>query len=319
MLKKYVKNRDESVAFKAMALAAFAGLSFSAQSAFADTVTVPDEPTLDKLHAQDAEAYPQTSSYSYVDNAESSNTNFSFTQYTIDEETKEITSETTKYININKTSYSDGDLTYSWDTENKKLTVTKSGDAVIIDNIEYVGNSQDYGGAIYNEDAIIGNIHLTGSMAGDFIGNSATNGSGGAVYNNGRITTLTSNFIGNSATSNGGAIYNTLTIDNITGDFIGNSANYGGAIYNEGTIGDITGDFIENSYDAIYNKGTIGDITGDFIENPYGTINNEGTIGDITGNFVENYAAIYNEGTIGDISGDFIENENYAINNLYEG
>ena len=166
----------------------------------------------------------------------------------------------------------------------------------------------------------------------------------GAIYNEGEISKITSDFIGNSisattsfyhviAYTSGGAIYNVGTISNIMGDFIGNTASFsGGAIYNDynGTIGDITGNFIGNtaatsgSGGAIYNyNGTIGDITGDFIGNTAsysygGAIYNYGTIGDITSDFIGNTAsysyggAIYNYGTIGDITSDFIGNTAYS-------
>ena len=162
----------------------------------------------------------------------------------------------------------------------------------------------------------------------------------GAIYNEGEISKITSDFIGNSisattsfyhviAYTSGGAIYNVGTIGNIMGDFIGNTASFsGGAIYNDynGTIGDITGNFIGNTAatsgygGAIYNnKSTIGDITGDFIgNNAYGggaIYNNKSTIGNITGDFIGNTASSYGggaidnyNGTIGDITGDFIGN-----------
>ena len=160
------------------------------------------------------------------------------------------------------------------------------------------------GGAIYNEGEI-------SKITSDFIGNSisATTSSsrvysqtfGGAIYNNGNIGDITGDFIGNTASSSGGAIYNNSNIGNITGDFIGNTAKYGngGAIYNDGTIGNITGNFISNKGNAIYNhyNSTIGDITGNFISNK--------------GNAIYNY----DYSTIGDITGDFISNESDAIYN----
>ena len=160
------------------------------------------------------------------------------------------------------------------------------------------------GGAIYNEGEI-------SKITSDFIGNSisATTSSsrvysktfGGAIYNNGNIGDITGDFIGNTASSSGGAIYNNSNIGNITGDFIGNTAKYGngGAIYNDGTIGNITGNFISNKGNAIYNhyNSTIGDITGNFISNK--------------GNAIYNY----DYSTIGDITGDFISNNGRAIYN----
>ena len=154
---------------------------------------------------------------------------------------------------------------------------------------------------------------------------------GGAIYNNqGTITTLTGDFIGNYAKSSsdhayGGAIYNNWgfynnwgSITTLTGDFIGNYASgssfvRGGAIYNVNgaTITTLTGDFIGNyakstgsSYaegGAIYNEyGTITTLTGDFIGNyalsssSYGRggaiYNYNATISTLTGDFIGNYA-----------------------------
>ena len=164
--------------------------------------------------------------------------------------------------------------------------------------------------------------------------------SGGAIYNDGEISKITSDFIGNSISATkssyyvnagtfGGAIYNNGKIGDITGDFINNTAtapNYssGGAIYNGGTIENITGDFIDNSAassgGAIYNNNsTIENITGNFISNSAnygGAIDNgyDSTIGNITSNFIGNSTryeggAIYNRGLICDITGDFISNQ----------
>ena len=156
---------------------------------------------------------------------------------------------------------------------------------------------------------------------------------GGAVYNEGTLSSVTGAFINNSLVittewssvyslyvyAKGGAIANKGIIENITADFVGNyvsnsgtigySYAKGGAIYNDfGTIGDITGDFIGNYAYSTNNSAYGGAI-----------YNDEGTIGDITGDFIGNYTsptdyyayggAIYNDfGTIGDITGDFIGN-----------
>ena len=148
---------------------------------------------------------------------------------------------------------------------------------------------------------------------------------GGAVYNEGTLSSVIGAFINNSLditteeTSGelnvwvqGGAIYNGGTIGDITGDFIGNYVSgfyaYGGAIYNNnGTIGDITGDFI----------GNYASCSGSYSQTSGGAIDNGSTIGNITGDFIGNYAtgssyahggAIDNTGEIGDITGDFIGN-----------
>ena len=160
---------------------------------------------------------------------------------------------------------------------------------------------------------------------------------GGAIYNEGEISKITSDFIGNSVSATtssyrvnaeelGGAIYNNGKIGDITGDFIKNhTSRDGGAIYNKGTIGNIIGDFIGNTvtdYDssggAIDNSGTIENITGNFISNSAkygGAVGNHygGEIGNITGDFIGNTAsseggAINNQSLICDITGDFISN-----------
>ena len=174
---------------------------------------------------------------------------------------------------------------------------------------DFIGNTiTDFGGAIYNEGTI-------SSINGDFIGNTANNYSGGAIYNGGssaKIDSITGDFIGNTANFHGGAIFNYGgTIGTITGDFIGNTGDTGGAIYNYGTISSINGDFIGNTANsdgggAIYNLGTISSINGDFI-----------------GNMANNHAggAIYNFAhcTISSINGDFIGNtaNNYSGGAIY--
>ena len=145
---------------------------------------------------------------------------------------------------------------------------------------------------------------------------------GGAIYNEGEISKITSDFIGNSISATtsseyvidkelGGAIYNGGTIGDITGDFIGNtvsssSDSYGGAIYNYSTIGNIMGYFLGNTAysegGAIYNKGTIKDITGNFISNSVTGINEDSSGG-----------AVYNVGLITNITGNFIGNYTHTI------
>ena len=124
------------------------------------------------------------------------------------------------------------------------------------------------GGVIRN----YGNLKVTA----DFIGNSATAevqdgsinakayGYGGAIYNHGNASTISGDYIDNSATTSGGAIYNLSEIGSINGSFITNHAlnGSGGAIYNgqSGNIQAVAGAFISNtaaqSGGAIYNKGS---------------------------------------------------------------
>ena len=343
MLKKFAPMEvDKHFTLKAMTIAAFAGLGFGTSSAYAEELLTPGQPTLDKLGGL------QTSGYTVVDDAADSNTGISFTQYTYDNETHKVVSQEKKYININKATYSNGDLTYSWNDENQKLTVTKSGNAAKVNGVEYVGNATSGdGGAINNTNGTMGDI------TGDFIGNTGVgNYSGGGAISNhassanttANINSITGNFVGNYAYS-GGAIdihgnsnNATVSIGSIKGDFIGNSSRAaGGAIDIDAhngafDIGSITGDFINNSTQGgafgggainLYtyrSTGHIGSITGNFIGN---TAPNESggamdiygdgiTIDSITGDFIGNFAksagAITNSSTIKALTGDFIGN-----------
>ncbi|MCQ2582088.1 MAG: hypothetical protein MJ170_03885 [Alphaproteobacteria bacterium] len=133
---------------------------------------------------------------------------------------------------------------------------------------------------------------------------------GGAIENNGTITSITGNFEHNSAATNGGAIYNTGRIGNtdgtggINGNFNDNITKSGSAIYNTGTgtITNIIGNFTFNNstdnYGAIYNfGGTIGNTDG-----------TGGIEGDFEGNTGKNGSAIANTGVITNIIGNFTRN-----------
>ena len=177
----------------------------------------------------------------------------------------------------------------------------------------------------------------------DFIGNSRSDGGGGAILNfKSTIGDITGDFIKNTALC-GGAIMNQQgTIDNITGDFIGNSSDgSGGAIYNidirqtDNSQSPQSLAASEDSLEAMNNNAystVIGNITGNFIGNSVngagGAIfNDDSAIGNVTGNFIGNSAdyaggAIFNvQGTIGNITGDFVgnysSNEGGAIYNDY--
>ena len=146
---------------------------------------------------------------------------------------------------------------------------------------------------------------------------------GGAIFNGGKFSEISGNFIGNSArdahNAAGGAIYNRVTPNpesvlesseaeyseaafNISGNFIGNSAvalsgadpvslalyalsttGMGGAIANNASIGNITGNFIGN-YASV--SAVNGIAKGGAI---YNSSNGTAIIGDITGNFLSNY------------------------------
>lgn len=237
----------------------------------------------------------------------------------------ESTTSDDKYVNlIGGAIYNEGEIS--------KITSDFIGNSVSATTSSYRVNAEELGGAIYNNGKI-------GDITGDFIKNH-TSRDGGAIYNayNSTIDNISGNFIGNYAEYGyGGAIDNNGTIENITGNFISNSAQYGGAIDNyNGEIGNITGDFIGNTAysegGAIYNEGLICDITGDFISNQTsrdgGAIYNSGTIYNIIGDFIRNEGdnggswypnggAIYNLGVIGNIGGDFISNRVRAFASYY--
>ena len=278
---------------------------------FADTTTVPNAPTLG-----------ENSGYTYVDTAAESNTGLSFIQTVIDSQTKDFVSQTTKYIDIKKTTYNNGadTITYYWNEETHKLEVTLSGSSVSTAGVEYIGKTT----------RSVSNSGTLDSVTGEFIGNSSTY-YGSVIGNSGTIGTITGNFIGNFSASTYYTyiIYNTGTIGTITGDFIGNVS---GAISQDGygsggTKGNITtinGDFIGNTTTkaagAINNYcGTIGTINGNFIGNRAnghgGAIyNNGGTIGTINGNFIGNYS-----GSQGGAINDYQNNSSYTVNGNFIG
>lgn len=268
------------------------------------------------------------------------------------------TDETGKRV-LTETSQENSDLTISYEIPSQSHErITNSSKTEYADGLEAdfkdlnVSSASANGGAIYNQGTF-------GDLKGNFINNSATASSssagGGAIYNNqGKFGNITGDFVGNFVSSenpsvkvSGGAIYNNGTISSIQGNFINNHASSksseitGGAIVNSKTIGSITGNFIGNygsssgkvSGGAIYNNwGNIDTITGDFIgnyassssSNTYGGAihNYQGEINNIVGSFIQNYVysssttvnggAIYNNGDIGNITGDFIANYAFA-------
>ncbi|KZX14527.1 hypothetical protein [Methanobrevibacter filiformis] len=103
-----------------------------------------------------------------------------------------------------------------------------------ISNSEFINNSANFGGAIYNNDTS-NNFKIIDS---NFTSNLAIN-NGGAIYLNGPKSSniLNSTFINlifnNNSATNGGAIYNNVSNFNLTNStFMNNSATNGGAIYN---------------------------------------------------------------------------------------
>ncbi|MCR5261022.1 MAG: hypothetical protein K6C94_04215, partial [Candidatus Gastranaerophilales bacterium] len=218
---------------------------------------------------------------------------------------------TTYYLQIKKTTYANGSLSYSWDNSTHTLTVTPSGAASqgartgsgtagspFVYNGDYVGNSITGTGA-----GVANGSQITSTINGDFVGNQTTEQNGGGIGNwaSAQITSIVGNFIGNKAAAQGGAIYNgfSSTIGTIIGDFIGNSATWGGAVTTTGSsIGSITGDFIGNK--ATSNGGAI-------------QVDPNSSVNSITGKYVYNSAnfggAIINANSIiRNLNAEFINN-----------
>ena len=180
------------------------------------------------------------------------------------------------------------------------------------------------GGAIYNNGTISSILDST------FTGNSSSYG--GAIYNNGTISSiLNSTFDGNSAKSSRGAIYNRITIETISGSiFENNIASYGSAIYNYGTISNITGSTFEgnsSSYGAIYNGSTISEILNStFTGNSSGgAIYNQGRISEILNSTFDGNSsyspggAIYNRDTISEILNSTFTGNSSSDSSSYGG
>lgn len=133
---------------------------------------------------------------------------------------------------------------------------TVAGSVTINGDVDIIGNSAGWGGAIWNEGTLTFNNN---GQQVTFGGNSATavNAGGGAIYNNGSIGTLSHMlFQGNSADM-GGAINNSWLdgkggqIETITNSFfVGNVSKNGGAIRSNSHIGSITGVRFERNVSA---------------------------------------------------------------------
>lgn len=205
---------------------------------------------------------------------------------------------------------------------------TVAGSVTINGDVDIIGNSAGWGGAIWNEGELVFNNN---GQQVTFGGNSATagNAGGGAIYNIGSIGTLSHMlFQGNSADM-GGAINNGWfegkggQIETITNSFfVGNVGKNGGAIRSNSHIGSITGVRFERNVSAnggaLWNgsNGTLGKIDDvQFLYNAAtasskgdrrgGAITNGGVIDLVSNtNFIGNQA--------GDIGGAIANTESQA-------
>lgn len=170
----------------------------------------------------------------------------------------------------------DGDYIFSSNTAKRmggaisndgRLTI-KDGSLTFADNKSNIDSTEEWGnggGAIYNN----GNMTIltTGSDKIIFNGNDAVNSRGGAIYNksNGNLTLNgTFDFLNNGASAKrGGAIFNQgeMSLSGVY-NFTGNQAvNSGGAIVNERGNLNILGVDNSGSYSIIFDKNNVVGIT----------------------------------------------------------
>ncbi|MBQ3312109.1 hypothetical protein IJG72_08535 [bacterium] len=194
-------------------------------------------------------------------------------------------------------------------------------------NIAYGGAIANVAGGISTENAVINSINSK------FIGNNvqAVNGNvyGGAIYNSGRIGTITADFIQNSVASDttgnayGGAIYNSGQIVTIVGSNFNNNSIIaengtvsGGAIFNKANSLYITDSLFESNYvkgdkadgSAIYNTGSGLTINNSVLKNNIaesknnaqgGTVYSNGATMSITGSTFESNVSRAQNGSYG--------------------
>ena len=172
---------------------------------------------------------------------------------------------------------------------------TVAGSVTINGDVDIIGNSAGWGGAIWNEGKLVFNNN---GQQVTFGGNSATavNAGGGAIYNIGSIDTLSHMlFQGNSADM-GGAINNGVNegkagtvgaIKNST--FVNNSGGNGGAVRNQNII---------NTIDTVYFQGNVANSGGAFWN---------GTLGSVVDSMT-NVSFIQNAATGGNQQGGAINN-----------
>ena len=222
-----------------------------------------------------------------------------------------------------------GNFTNNTATNYSGGAISLNGTGVNTISGSFEGNSAIGGGAI-NIDRNGYTLSAVESIEADFSNNTATNGSGGAIYSNVLIKNITGDFEGNTASGYGGAVHietNGSVIDSISGNYTNNTAtNYsGGALSLYGTgVTSVSGSFEGNSAvsgGAIYiNRNgktlpAVESIEADFTNNTAtngsgGAINTNIQISNIKGDFVGNTAsgsggAIYTSSQIGNIKGDF--------------
>ncbi|MDO4218371.1 MAG: autotransporter outer membrane beta-barrel domain-containing protein [Synergistaceae bacterium] len=211
-------------------------------------------------------------------------------------------SDQTAFVGI-KTSDSNG-------VKGGALFVNSAANPVV--EADFIGNyasstlKASYGGAVYIDTG----DEILDSITGDFIDNhvsSEKSSCAGAIYiSEGKIGSITGDFIGNSSAVYAGAIENYGYIGTLVGDFIGNYASSSGTMTGEagaienmsgGTINTLKGDFVGNYASSANNTANGGAIYNSSVS----------SINALTGNFIGNYVsaksaahggAIWNWGTL---------------------
>jgi predicted outer membrane repeat protein len=171
---------------------------------------------------------------------------------------------------------------------------------VSVTGSDFAGNSAPNGGAISSSDLSWDDYPLLNINTSSFVGNTATNGNGGAIWIQiyDTLIVTSSTFKDNLATYYGGAIDNQNFMSVSNSNFDGNSAQNGGAISNFGNspIGDVpitgcnfTGNNARIYGGAIYNTWWIdvhfNRIVGNIAEQGSAIYNSGGTLTDVTNNW----------------------------------
>lgn len=144
-------------------------------------------------------------------------------------------------------------------------------------------NSAEFGGAIYNNGTI---TSLTGRFINNYSTSSSTTTKGGAIYNEGSINLVKDSLFDKNTANHAGAIYNTGTLSIKTSTITSNEAKKGGAIWNSGTL------TIDNT---VFDMNNAKDTVGGAIAN-YGTLTIKGGTKFISNTSLGNGGAIYNGG-----------------------
>lgn len=186
---------------------------------------------------------------------------------------------------IHNTSYNpvkfiDCDFSFNQGQEKGGAFFNGPNSTVSFENCTFAGNragkagyySQGYGGALYNEGTInILNCEFILNYASIDL-QSSTQGYGGALYNakTGKVTVQGGRFESNKAILAGGAICNDGQLSSSNSNFQSNTSSTGGGLFNGGIASVNSAVFSSNtgqSGGAIYNKGDLTTLAGSLTNN----------------------------------------------------